>query len=172
MLTASSTTIGSADEGSRSDPNPYRSPLDLAYSPDGALLAVSDRSAREAVIFDARKGSVARRVPLRGEPTGVAFAADRTLLVAEYDAGSVAAIDLEEGAVTRRYAVGLRPMGIALSHSRGLLVAANTVSDDVSIVDLTTGEERARIRAPREPFFVAVSPDGRKAAVTNLLPRG
>jgi len=45
------------------------------------------------------------------------------------------------------------------------LVVGNKGDDTVSFVDLTTGRERARLATGRMPHEVAISPDGRHAAV-------
>ncbi|MBI4601158.1 MAG: c-type cytochrome, partial [Planctomycetes bacterium] len=150
---------------------PYRSPFDVAFSPDGKLLAASDRTAARVAIIDPSGPKLLREVPLAGQPTGLVWAPEAPrLFVAEYDAGTVAEVDAAEGKVLRRLAVGLRPMGVALAPRRGLLLAANTVTDDVSVVDLATGKERARVKVPREPFFLAVAPDEAVAVAGNLVP--
>ena len=51
----------------------YRSPFDVAFSPDGRELAVSDRTAHALVVIDARLGKVVRQVQLRCEPTDVVY---------------------------------------------------------------------------------------------------
>lgn len=45
------------------------------------------------------------------------------------------------------------------------LVVGNKAEDTVSFVDLATGKERARVPTGRMPHEVAISPDGREAAV-------
>ena len=44
----------------------YRSPADVAFSPDGAMLAVSDETAGCAVFVDVATRQVAREVKLQG----------------------------------------------------------------------------------------------------------
>ena len=150
----------------------YRSPLDLAFSPDGRTLAVSDHTAGVLVLVDVAAKKVAREVALHGQPAGVAWAADGSkVYVAERNAGTVAEVDPAGGKVVRRLPVGLRPMGLALAARRNILVVANTVTNDVSVVDLASGKERARIAVSRNPHFVAVTPDETMAVVGNLLPR-
>jgi len=150
---------------------PYRSPEDVAWSPDGTCLAVSDHTAASLVLIDAAGAKVAREVALKGEPMGVAWAADgKKVYVAELGAGTVAEVDAEGGKVVRRLPVGLRPAGVAVAAKRQLLLACNTATNDVSVVDLASGKEKTRIRASRDPFAVAVTPDERLALVTNLAP--
>ena len=55
-----------------SDWSKYRSPFDVAFSPDGKMLAVSDRTARKLVLLDAG-GKVTKEVPLEGEATGLVW---------------------------------------------------------------------------------------------------
>ena len=157
----------------------YRSPYDIAFAPDGKSLAVTDRDTSVLTIIDctgAEKGSAAgaqRDVVLAGPTRGVAWSADGTsIFVAEYGAGTVAEIDAQSAQVRRRLKVGLRPVGVAVAQRRHLLVAANTVTDDISVVDLESGAEKARIGIAREPFFVAITPDESIAVVGNLLPAG
>ena len=160
-------------EAKDAPPAPYRSPLDLRFSPNGQMIAVSDHTAGVVSIIDVAGAKVAREVALNGEPSGVAWAADGSkLYVAERNAGSVAEVDPAGGRVLRRFAVGLRPVGVAVAAKKQLLIVANTVTSDVSIVDLASGKEKARIKVPREPFFIAVTPDEGLAVVGNLLPAG
>ena len=150
----------------------YRSPLDLRFSPDGKMLAVSDHTAGVLVLVDVVAGKPAREVALQGKPSGVVWAPDGKVYVAEYGVGTVAEIDAAAGKVLRRFAVGLRPMGLAIAPKKQLLLVANTVTDDVSVVDLASGKEKARIKTVREPFFVAITADEKTAVVSNLVPLG
>ena len=150
---------------------PYRSPFDLAYSPNGALLAVSDRTAGAAVIIDTAQAKVLKQVPLN-EPTGVAWSDDSHVFVSEYRAGTVAEIDPAAGQVLRRFKAGSGPMGLAAAAKRKLLVVANSTAHTVSVVSLADGKEQACIPVTREPFFVAVNGEETLAVVSNLLPLG
>ncbi len=151
---------------------PYRSPFDLAYSPDGGKLAISDRTAGRLYILDAEAATVAREIVLRGSSMGIAWQADGRIAVSEYDAGTVAEVDAATGEVLRRFAVGPKPIGVAVALKKDLLVVCDYGLHLVSIVDLKTGRERARISCGRHPYFVAVTPDEGMAVVGNLLPMG
>jgi len=151
----------------------YRSPYDVAFSPDGKMLAVSDRTAARLCLLDVAAKKVAREVALKGEPTGVAWASDgKRVFVAERNAGTVAEVEAASGKVARRLPVGLRAVGVALAEKKGLLVACNTVHEDVSIVDLKSGKTKGRVPLLHQPFMVAITPDESMAVVGNLLPRG
>ncbi len=150
---------------------PYRSPYDVAYTDDGKVLAVSDRTAATLTLFHTAGKKAPRVVTLEGEPTGVCILGQRAF-VAEYGKSRVAEIDIAAAKVVRRLPAGLRPVGVAVAAKRRLLLAANTVTNDVSLIDLKTGRETSRVGVPREPFFIAVTPDESTAIIGNLLPLG
>lgn len=153
-----------------SDSSVYRSPLDVAFSPDGKLLAVSDHTAGAVVLIDPASGKVVRQVALKGKPAGVAWSPAGRLYVAELGAGSVAEVDAAAGRVLRRLAVDPWPMGLAVAGAD--LLVANRATNRLTVVDLATGKPRASIPVPREPYFIAVSPNGLQAVVGNGLPAG
>ena len=76
----------------------WHSPYEVAFSPDGSLVATSDRTAASLWLVNATEKQVERRVALHGEPTGVAWAADgRRVYVSEFGAGTVAVVDPVKG---------------------------------------------------------------------------
>jgi YVTN family beta-propeller protein len=165
----------------RVPPQSYRSPFDLAFSPEGGQLAVSDRTSGRLYILNAQAGSAgandhspvpAREIQLRGRPMGVAWQGDGMVMVSEYDAGTVAEVDAKTGQVLRRFPVGPKPVGLAVAPRKGLVVACDYGLHAVVIVDLKTGRERARSSCGRHPYFVAVTPDEALAVVGNLIPAG
>jgi YVTN family beta-propeller protein len=56
--------------------------------------------------------------------------------------------------------VGTRPWGIVLSPDGKYLFSANGPSNDVSVVDLTTNQETARIKAGEGPWGLTLVPAG------------
>ncbi len=150
----------------------YRSPFDLAFSPDSRKLAVTDRTAGCLYVFDTGTGDLATTVPLRGRPSGLAWESTGKVAVCEYDAGSVAEVDTETGQVLRRFFVGPKPVGIAAARDKGLLVICDFGLQTVSIVDFKTGALRASTTAGKHPYFAAITPDERLAVIANLLPSG
>ncbi|MEW6358467.1 MAG: beta-propeller fold lactonase family protein [Planctomycetota bacterium] len=151
----------------------YRSPYDLAMSPDGKTLYCSDRTAQCVVLFDTATGKVAGEIALTGAPSGLVLSPDgKTLYVAENGAGTVAVIDAAGKKVTARIPVARHPLGLALGPKTNRLYVCNTISDDVSVVDTTSNKEIKRIPVVREPMFAALTPDEKTLVVANSLPVG
>ena len=151
----------------------YRSPIDVAFSPDGTLLAVSDFTAGSVSIIGATSGKIRRERELDGNASGLAWSADGgSIFAAESDAGSIAEIRAANGKVIRRLPAGPGVTGLALAPKRSLLLAANSYTNDVSVIDLATGKEKARIAVRHQPVAVAVTPDESLTVVGNLLPLG
>jgi len=173
MLSGCGESQDASDSGAPGDKAPvYRSPLDVAFSPDGSLLAVSDHTARKLAMIDANTGRVTWEIDLRGRPMGLAWSADsQAVYVAEHTDRTVAEVS-RAGKVARRFQVGIRPTGLATVPRRGLLLAADSAASDVAIVDLAGGKEIARIPVLREPRYIAVTPDESLAVVGNRLPAG
>ena len=73
----------------------WHSPYEVAFSPDGSLVATSDRTAASLWLVNATEKQVERRVALHGEPTGVAWAADgKHLWVSLSGVHEIAKLDL------------------------------------------------------------------------------
>ncbi len=150
----------------------YRSPYEVAFGGEG-LLAVSDRTLGELVLIDPAGGQVTRRVTLAGEPTGVAWSADKKhVFVSQFGAGSVAEVDAQSAAVSRTFAVGPYPVGLALAAKKCLLLVAESGNDRLAAIDLATGKTRATVPLTCDPQFLAVTPDETLAVVANLRPVG
>ena len=148
----------------------YHSPLDMAYAPNGAMMAVGDYTAKQVLVLKA-DGAIQKTIPLTGQPAGIAWAGDGArFYVAERGAGTVAEVDPVQGTVTKRFSVGRYPLGLAVGGGR--LVVCNNGMDTVSVIDLKTGAETAKVPCVYRPWEVALTPDGATAVVGNLLPLG
>jgi len=151
----------------------YHSPYDVAFSPDGRRLAVSDRTADAVVLIDPEAGRVTRTIPLDGPVTGVAFSADgRRLYAAEFLRGRVAEVDPASGQPIRRFDAGPYPESLAVAPDKHLLLVAGWGANQLHVLDLASGQLRGRIALPNQPFDLALTRDGSLAVVGNLLPTG
>jgi YVTN family beta-propeller protein len=150
---------------------PFRSPISLAVSHDGKTVFASDQTAGAVVAIDAVSGKPIAEIPVAGEPNGLTLSDDGKLLfVAQRLAHAVAVIDVASGKRVRSIPVGLWPTAVAAKNGR--LYTCNRGDHSVSVVDVASGRELGRVPAIREPSCAAVSPDGARVVVTNLLPNG
>ena len=166
------------------------SPHNVDATPDGKLaLAVgmaakgTAASSGHGKAHDADHGDVGRgilellragpdglravaRVGIDGDPSHVvpAPAGDRAY-VTDSRNNTVLVVDIEKRAIVTRIAVGTYPHGLRLSPDGSHLAVANMKSDNVSLVDLSTGRIDT-VAVGQRPVQVAFAPDGRRLFVT------
>ncbi len=83
--------------------------------------------------------------------------------------GTVTVLDLVNLRQERVLQVGRQPTGLAANPDpkRNEIYAANTDSDSVSVINAETNQVAATIGVHHKPFFISISPDGRRAYVAN-----
>ncbi|UCG75287.1 MAG: YncE family protein [Gemmatimonadota bacterium] len=93
---------------------------------------------------------------------------DRRVYVTCNRNGQVLELDAATLSVTRRFRTGKGPYNLAVSSDGRLLLATNKGDQSVSVFDLASGEELARVPTTRPiTHGVVVSPDNRYAFVSN-----
>jgi YVTN family beta-propeller protein len=85
----------------------------VKFAPDGRLVLVSDLSAGELVIIDAKSRTVRTRLPLGRAPTGILIPRGRHAYVAVSGENRVAVIDLGSLSIVKTIAAGKSPDGLA-----------------------------------------------------------
>lgn len=150
--------------------NNYNSPYDVAYSPNGTYLAVSDLTKAQLKIITASTRNITQTVQLQGEPKGVAWSEDNLAYVAEYSAGSVAEINPANGTILRRFETGPMPSGIKISGN--IMAVCDFGLSQVSIVDLETGSTLGDVTVNQYPMFLDITPNGNYAVVGHATPTG
>ena len=150
----------------------YRSPFQLAFSPDGRRLAVSDPTGGSLILLEASTGRVVREIKLGGRPAGVVWSADgRFVYTADRAGRTVVQIHVADQTIIR-LAAGPRPVGLALAPQQRLLLAANSAGDSISLLDPTGRQPPRQKPAGNVPYLLAVTPDESLAVVGNRLPLG
>jgi YVTN family beta-propeller protein len=150
-----------------------RSPAELAYSPDGRILAVLDATARQVVLIDPVSQAILRGIRVRGTPSGLAWSsASDMMFVSESGVGRITEIRAADGQVVRSFACGRYPSGLAYAPERKLLLSADWGLNRLTVIDTTNGTTRANIPVGCQPTAVAVTRDETLAVVTALLPSG
>jgi len=150
----------------------YRTPVNLALSPDGRELYVACEAADAVLVVDAATGAVLAEVATGGQPMDVAFHPDgtRAYVTLRLD-DTLAVIDTRSRAVTRVVAVGDEPHGVLTDAAGNSVYVLNTWSDTISVIDAGVQREAKRLAASRSPWSLALSPDGKVLAATNALSR-
>lgn len=149
----------------------YRSPVDVAFSPDGSVLAAADPTWGGVVLIDPQKRQVVREVRLNGEPGHVIWNGNDRLLVSEGSTGTIAEVNAANGEVLRRLAAVRRATGLAKTSDGKTLLVCDRGLHTLAFLDLSTGAVARTVDVVREPDFIALTSDDKYAVVGNKLPR-
>jgi YVTN family beta-propeller protein len=118
------------------------------------LYSANVRSGDVSVIDTVSRRAVAT-FTVGGMPYGVAVSPDgRQVLVTDQRAGHLVVLDAEDGTRRATVPVGRYPEGVAIT-GQGVYVA-NWFSDSVSVIDLASLRETARIAVPDGPRSLAI----------------
>jgi WD40 repeat protein len=145
----------------------YHQPIDLAYSPDGRLVATAGGS--RAKIWDALNGNLRLELPVLGElATSVAFSPDGSRLVIGTLNGAVAITDAHSGKVITML-IGHQGLVQAVLFSQaGQQVITGSIDGTVKIWEVQSGQEKLTLVRRQVPITdLALSPDGSRLAVTS-----
>ena len=150
----------------------YKTPLNLALSPDGAELYVACEGSDTVIVVDVAARQAVAEIETGGQPTDVAFSPDgRRAFVTNRLDDSLAVIDTQSRRVLQRIPVGDEPHGLLTDRTGRLIYVLNTSAGSISVIDVATLTETKRLSASRSPWSLAMSPDGRWIAATNTLSR-
>jgi YVTN family beta-propeller protein len=123
--------------------------------------------------------------PRRGEPEteendwrsvfmGLAFSGEHAVYASEGNSGRVRLVDLSTGARRRIYDLNQGGFedsytgDLAFDPRRELLYVVDQANFRLAIIDTRRHQVAGSVRLGRLPFAIALSPDGRKAYVTNI----
>ncbi len=150
----------------------YLGPTAVAVSPGAERMYVACADARQVLWVTLPQGEVERRVAVPAEPTGLVLSPDGQQLFVTCAASQspILQISVESGEVTRTLVGGHTACSPLLDRAGDKLFVCNRFSNDVTVYRVSTGAELARVRVPREPVAVALTPDERRLVVANHLP--
>ena len=120
------------------------SPYELALTPSGKRLFVSNWGDKSVSVIDVGSLKVVKTIPVGFNPNDMALAADGRLFVACSNENTVYVIDTATLKVVEKIStslyplapVGSTPNSLALDRTRGLLFVANADNNDVAVIDV------------------------------------
>jgi len=146
----------------------YKTPVNLAISPDGRDVFVACEASDTAIVLDATSRKKVAEIKVGGQPADVTFSPDgKTVYVSNRLDDTVSVIDVAKRAVTRTLKVGDEPHGVLTDRDGSMLYVLNTASDDISVLRTSDYTEVKRLNAGRNPWSLALSADGSRILVTN-----
>ena len=151
----------------------YLSPTDVCVSADGKTLYVAEQTAGQVAVYDITAETVTGTIPLPASPqvSGVALSPEgQFLYVTAFEpAGQVYVVNTASNTVIDTISFGHCPSAPVVSHDGSTLYVCNRFANKVSAVNLTT-KAVTSIPVTREPVAAALTPDGSRLVVANLLP--
>jgi DNA-binding beta-propeller fold protein YncE/mono/diheme cytochrome c family protein len=151
---------------------PYRSPMELAVSDDGAVAFVIQHTGMSVETVNARTGELLHSTPLAAAPSGLALDAARGRLYVTRGlaGGAVDVIDTESGRILHSLPAGHTPVAPVVSADGRTLYVGRRFEHRVEAMDVATGAVRASASVAREPIAAALTPDGALLVVAQHLP--
>jgi YVTN family beta-propeller protein len=156
------------------DPPPpqYKTPLNLAITPDGQELWVACEAGNSVIVVDTRTRQKVAEIPVGGQPHDVTFDPQgRRAFVANRLDDSLSVVEVKTRQVIATVPVGDEPHGVLLDKPGKYIYVLNSSIDDISVLDAATLKEIKRLSASRDPWSLALSPDGSQILVTHALSR-
>jgi mono/diheme cytochrome c family protein len=117
-------------------------------------------------------GKILWSTDLAGDATGLAGERGRLWVTCSGTTNVVEVLDAASGRRLTQWPAGQGVCAPVVALQSRRLFVGNRFDDAVSVRDLDTGRELARIPMLREPAATALSPDERLLAVANFLPEG
>ena len=149
----------------------YKSPINLALSPDGRTLWVVCERSAELLRIDTRSREVTGAVAVGRRPLDLAVCptGERVYVTNRWD-NTLSVVSTSTLSVERELPTGNNPHGIVCDASS--IYVTNMASDNVSVIDAATGETGVVLPTGHQPFDAAITPDGSRVAVTSQLAPG
>jgi YVTN family beta-propeller protein len=156
-------------------------------SPSRSAAYVSDEESGNVVVFDTNTNEVTARIPVGKRPRGLKVSRDgKWLYVAlsgspragpgvdpsklgppDRNADGIGVVDLATKKLVRTLKCGIDPESFDLSTDGKTLYVSNEVTAEMTVLDPSSGDVRARVPVGGEPEGVTIRPDGKAVYVTS-----
>jgi len=150
----------------------YKTPLNMALSPDGKEIYVACEGSHTVIVVDVQTQKKVAEINVGHNPTDITFSPDGvTAYVSNRLDDTVSVINVPSRQVIATVPVGDEPHGLLTDPGGKHLYVLNTSIDSISVIDTATLKEVKRLTASRSPWSLSLSPDGSEFYVTNNLSR-
>lgn len=147
----------------------YERPHGMAFLPGDTLLAVTAESNKAVLLIDFRTGVLSRVLPTNGRLTHMlSLSADgRTMVTANIAAGTISVIHPFGTDSTATIGVTTAPEGVAITPDGNSAWVGSDRDSVVVVVDLRKAQPVDTLRGFGLPYRLAITPDGRRAVITD-----
>jgi YVTN family beta-propeller protein len=121
-------------------------PMELAFTPDGAKIVIAHRDSHNLVVFDAATRLVVGVIPVSGSPNSLAISSLGIYAVtANLFEDTASVVDLTTGNEVAVVPVGDQPGVVRISPDGLTAVVGNTLESSLSVIDIATATEVQRL---------------------------
>jgi YVTN family beta-propeller protein len=150
----------------------YLSPCDIDLSADGQTAYITAATGQSVLQFDIEKQAVTKTFALPAELTGLTVSKEGSLYVTGGGHEGRVWVLNPSGEIFQTLEPGHTPNTPVLSPDGKTLYVCNRFDNDISFIDLASGETVARVPVLREPVAADITPDGKTLFVANHNPDG
>ncbi len=149
----------------------YKTPVNMAISPDGDRLYVACEQSDSVVIVKPSDGSIVGKIKVGRRPQNAALSPDgRKLLVTNRLGATVSVVDTQALRVEAEIVVGHEPHGVLINRTGDRAFVLNTADDTISILDAKNMTEIRRLTGGKGPWSLAQQPGANTICVTSVRP--
>jgi len=149
--------------------NTYFSPTDLDVDRSNNLIYIAGKTAKEIRVYDRADFSLIQTLPTDLPPKALKIAGEHLLIAQSWSEGELWVVKNSNLKLKSKIKVGHGACDVAVTSDFRTAFVANQFSNDISIVDLDSGEETARIPVLRQPMQLEISEDENFLFVANFI---
>ena len=152
----------------------YCSPVALSRGTSDDSVFVADAGRQTILSVIPSSWEVKAQFTLWESPSGAVCMKKKPWLLVTLGVsrGEVVCLDAQKGNELFSFLVGHTPCAPVLSKDESTLYLCNRFDNQVAAYELDSHREKWKTLVPREPVAAALTPDGSKLVVANLLPNG